>query len=116
MACPNNCSSCELPPGAPRAACKSCKNSTNTIDYNEKLCRPNCTNSSHTFDFKSYSCKACPAGTLINQTTRACDPCPKNCKSCIQNNTSNRVECTSCEAGLTLDKDRKLCRRSCFNW
>jgi proprotein convertase subtilisin/kexin type 5 len=114
--CPNNCSSCEQAPDIWKVNCKECKQLNMTVDWTEKRCRPKCSNPTHFFDYKDYSCKPCPASTMINNDTKVCEKCPKGCTGCYKNSTSNVTECNKCDFGLVLDSGKRLCRPTCASW
>jgi hypothetical protein len=57
----------------------------------------------------------CPNGTIINNVTRSCDPCPADCPSCYRNKSTGKTECIGCTNFKTLDPVTKLCLSKCFS-
>ncbi|CDW88877.1 zinc finger lsd1 subclass family protein [Stylonychia lemnae] len=111
--CPANCTSCIYSKSSKRVECDSC-NGTNVIDYSTKRCRKQCPASQY-YEWANDTCRNCSSGTYINKTTQTCNSCPSGCKACLYNETSLRVECSTCDTFKVIDADRKQCRPQCYN-
>lgn len=94
--CPDNCLSC-------------------SIEKEDNSTKLKCLKCNDNFFLKNGICiteiTSCPEKSFINRSTNECNPCSKNCKSCINDNI-----CTTCESGfLNNSKCTDECPTKFFN-
>ncbi|KAL4482623.1 hypothetical protein ABPG73_021283 [Tetrahymena malaccensis] len=104
--CDKTCSTCS---GGTAKDCKSC-----SVGYfYQNQCLTQCPDQCNTNQFLDTDgvCKSnCPPGKWTNTTTKKCELCDSNCKSCDVTSKSN---CTSCNSPQFLDKTSSLCVNTC---